>query len=83
MTEKPGRAAHARTFVVRVVVDEHTGVHGQASEPGSADEWHVTAASLAELWDRLEQRLGLAPPARPAESTEGDPAGLGWDKRID
>jgi len=83
MTEKPGRAAHARTFVVRVVVDEHIGVHSQASEPGSIDEWHVTAASLAELWDRLERRLGLAAPARPAEAPEGDPDHLGWDKRID
>ena len=59
MTDKPGRTAPARTFVVRVVVGEQTVVHGQASEPGSADEWHVTASSLAELWDRLEQRLAV------------------------
>jgi hypothetical protein len=82
MTEKPGRAAHARTFVVRVVVDEHIGVHSQASEPGSADEWHVTAASLAELWDRLELRLGFSP-SKGAGLPGGDPARLGRDERSD
>ena len=58
MTDKPARAAQARTFVVRVVVDEQAGTFGgQASEPGSADDWRVAAASLAQLWGQLEERL--------------------------
>lgn len=64
MTDKPDRAPPARTFVIRLVMDAQTGVHGQASEPGSADEWHVTAASLPELWDRLEKRLAVAADGR-------------------
>ena len=74
MTEQPGRAPQTRTFVVRLVVDEQTGVHGQASEPGSADEWRVTVSSLAELWDRLERRLAPALAAKLAGPPGGDPA---------
>jgi hypothetical protein len=80
MTDKPARAPQARTFVVRVVVDEQAGTFGgQASEPGSADEWRVAVSSLAELWDRLERRLTPAfaatRAAPPLDDEPTDPAG--------
>jgi hypothetical protein len=68
MTDQPNPRPLARTFVLRVVLDQHTGVHSQASEPGSADEWHLTAASLAELWRGLEERLARAAGDYPASS---------------
>jgi hypothetical protein len=80
MTDKPARAAQARTFVVRVVVDEQAGTFGgQASEPGSSDDWRVAVSSLAELWDRLERRLAPAFAAKragpPVDDEPTDPAG--------
>ena len=57
MSDEPLPAARARTFVLRVVSTEPEDCHGQAGEPGSADEWQVTFASLDELWANLRGRL--------------------------
>ncbi len=76
MSDKPARAPQARTFVVRVVVDEQAGIFGgQASEPGSADDWRVAAASLGELWERLERRLTRAAAGAPAADDAADETG--------
>ena len=61
MPETPGSTQRARAFVIRLAASAEGEWRGQASEPGSADEWRVTASSLAELWDRLERRLAAQP----------------------
>ncbi len=62
----------ARSFVIRLAVGEDGQWRGQASEPGSADEWHATFSSLAEFWAGLERRLAL--PDKGAGPPGGGPA---------
>jgi hypothetical protein len=77
MSEVPDSPQRARAFVIRLAANGAGEWHGQAMEPGSADEWRVTVSSLAELWNRLEQRLTPAPTNPMAGSPGGDPASLG------
>jgi len=62
----------ARSFVIRLAVGEDGQWRGQASEPGSADEWHATFSSLQEFWAGLERRLAL--PDKEAGPPGGGPA---------
>lgn len=62
MTNQPGQVRPVRAFVLRVVSGDQGGWRGQASEPGSPDEWHETFASLEEFWAGLQRRLAVGPP---------------------
>jgi hypothetical protein len=59
-----------------VLFDAEGLLHGQLSEPGSADEWQVTFAGEDEMWSLLMRRLGLergsasAATAAPLEATD-------------
>ncbi len=50
-----------QTFIVRILPgeDEQT-LHGQVSQPSSADDWRAPFASASELWQKLTDRLRLA-----------------------
>ena len=66
MTNQPAPRPLARTFVLRVVLDEQAQFHGQASEPGSPDQWQLTVSSLAELQAGLARRLAWGNPGSTA-----------------
>jgi hypothetical protein len=59
MTDERDQPRRPRAFVLRVLFDADGQLRGQLSEPGSADEWHVTFAGADELWSVFMRRLGV------------------------
>jgi hypothetical protein len=49
-----------RAFVIRVIPDAQGRLHGQISEPSSADEWRATFDSAAALWRLFADRLACS-----------------------
>ena len=52
-----------QTFVVRILHHDDFGseLHGQISEPASADEWRASFANVQELFDQMLARLAADP----------------------
>ena len=70
MPTEMASAQRARSFVIRLAVGDDGQWRGQASEPGSADDWHATFSSLEELWAGLQRRLAARPPPKAASSSD-------------
>ena len=74
MTAAGDQPTRPRAFVLRLLLDAQGQLHGQLSEPGSADEWHITFAGADVLCALLLRRLGLERPT---------PAGPEVPERVD
>ena len=61
MANSQGKFPRQRAFIIRVIFDDRGELHGQLSEPGSADEWRLPFAGADELWAALRERLALLP----------------------
>lgn len=76
-----------QTFVVRILSPDDFGseLHGQISEPASADEWRASFSGVQELFDQILIRLAAEPQRAASEPvvplTDANPsANLVWIK---
>ena len=58
-----------RAFLMRVIQDAEGNLHGQISEPMSANEWRATFGGAAELWRLLTERLACPPEPTSTDAT--------------
>ncbi|MBI5567612.1 MAG: hypothetical protein HY870_22125 [Chloroflexi bacterium] len=89
MANSQGKFPRQRAFVIRAIFDDQGALHGQLSEPGSADEWRLPFAGADELWAVLRERLASPPnplsqnrPSTSLRSTQDAISEEGTRKRV-